>query len=66
MHNSQCDGIECEIGLYENMLELGIQENSKEGGFSKCKDMRTHIGGILTLLITIKTHIEYNGLCRGE
>jgi len=56
----------CEIGLYENVLELGFQGNSKEDGFSKCKDMRTHIGGILMLLITIKTHIEYNGLCREE
>jgi len=28
--------------------------------------MRTHIGGILTLLVTIKTHVEYDGLRRGE
>jgi len=25
MHDSQYDGIEYEIGLYENMLELGFQ-----------------------------------------
>jgi len=28
--------------------------------------MRTHIGGILTLLVTIKTQVEYDGLRRGE
>ena len=40
--------------------------NSKENGFSKCKGMRTHIGGILTLPVTIKTHVEYDGLRRGS
>jgi len=25
MHDSQSDGIECEIGMNENMLELGFQ-----------------------------------------
>jgi len=25
MHDSQCDGIECEIGMNENMLELGFR-----------------------------------------
>jgi len=28
--------------------------------------MRTHIGGILTVLVTIKTYVEYDGLRRGE
>jgi len=25
MHDGQCDGIECEIGMIKNMLELGFQ-----------------------------------------
>jgi len=25
MHDGQCDGIECEIGMNENMLEIGFQ-----------------------------------------
>jgi len=40
--------------------------NSKEDGFSKCKGMRTHIGGIMTFLVTIKTQVEYDGLRRDE
>jgi len=34
--------------------------------FSECKGMRTQIGDILTLPVTIKTQIECDGLRRGK
>jgi len=43
-----------------------LKGNPKEYGFSEYKGMRTQIGGILTLLVTIKTQVEYDGLRRGE
>jgi len=58
MHDRQCDGIECEFDMNE-------KGNSKEMVLVNVRAWG-HIGGILALLVTIKTQVEYDGLRRGE